>query len=139
VVAAAAGLVVAMGVAGCGGDPSGPLDAGQFRKQADAICKDGNAAIDELAKDFAEGGPTRAQLEAAAPKVPGLMDRELDRLEALEPPADLADDVAAMLAEFRSVVQSMREQGTAFFDRTDEPFAAAYRKAKDLGLDECAH
>jgi hypothetical protein len=139
VIAVAAGLVVVTCVAGCGGDPGGPLEAGQFRKQADAICKDGNAAIDELAKDFGKGGPTRAQLEEAAPKVPGLMDRELDRLAALTPPADLADEVGAMLAEFRSVVRSMREQGVAFFDRTDKPFADAYAKAAHLGLGECAH
>jgi hypothetical protein len=54
-------------------------------------------------------------------------------------PADLADDVAAMLAGFRAVVTTMEQQGTAFFERKDEPFAAAYAQAKDLGLDECAH
>jgi hypothetical protein len=140
VLVATAALGLVTGLAGCGGDTaSGPLSAGDFRKEAQAICKDGNAAIDELAADFGKDGPTHAQLEEAAPKVPGLMDHELDRLAALEPPSDLADDVDAMLAAFRSVVGSMREQGTAFFDRTDEPFHDAYAKAAALGLDECAH
>lgn len=139
-VAVVVAVAVAAGVGGCGSDGgSGGLSAADFREQAQAICRDGNAAIDELSADFGKDGPTRAQLEEAAPKVPGLMDHELDRLAALDPPADLADDVDAMLAAFRAVVGSMREQGTAFFDRTDEPFQDAYARAAALGLDECAH
>ena len=135
-VAALAGcLVVLVAAGGCGSDS--PADT--FREQADAICKDGNDAIDEVSKDFGPDGPTPEQLAVAAPKVPRLMTTELDRLAALDVPAGLADDVATMLATFRAVVSTMEQQGTAFFERKDKPFAAAYALAKDLGLDECAH
>ena len=140
VLAVTAGLAMAACLGACGGDNgSGRLSADEFREQAQAICKDGNAAIDRISADFGPDGPTRAQLEEAAPKVPGLMDHELDRLAALVPPEDLVDDVAVMLAEFRSVVRSMEEQGAAFFDRLDVPFGGAYAKADALGLSECAH
>ncbi|HET6167937.1 MAG TPA: hypothetical protein VFE07_13990 [Marmoricola sp.] len=131
-----AGWLVALAcLAGCGSDS--PADT--FRTQADAVCKDGNDAIDEVSKDFGPDGPTPEQLAVAAPKVPQLMTHELDRLAALDVPPELADDVASMLATFRAVVATMRQQGTAFFERKDQPFAAAYAKAKALGLDECAH
>ena len=134
-----AGLVVvavlAVLAAGCGGsqDP-----ATQFRHRANAICADGNHAIDQLAKDFGPKGPTAAQLAKAAPQVPRLMTAELDRLAALEPPPDLADAVARMIAEFRRVVGTMEQQGTTFFEHGREHFAKAYAMAKDLGLDTCA-
>jgi hypothetical protein len=134
-------IAVTACIAGCGADDgdSGRLSAREFRKQAQAICKKGNAAIDEVAADFGADGPTDQQLEEAAPKVPGLINDELDHLAALEPPEAIADEVDAMLDSFRTVVRSMEEQGVAFFARKDVPFAAAYGKAKDLGLDECAH
>jgi hypothetical protein len=140
IVAMLAGIALAMPVSACGDDGgAGSLSAGEFRDQAQAICKDGNAAIDEVAKDFGADGPTRDQLEEAAPKVPRLIDDELDRLDALVPPEDLAEDVEAMLASFRAVVRSMEEQGPAFFERDDDPFGEAYAKAEALGLEECAH
>lgn len=134
--AAAASVVVALVVtlAGCGGSD----DDTQFRHRANAICADGNRAIDEVAKDFGPHGPTPAQLAEAAPKVPRLMSAELDRLAALEPPADLAEEVDRMLAEFRRVVATMQREGTAFFAHGREHFAEAYAMAKDLGLDACA-
>jgi hypothetical protein len=129
--AAAGALLVTVAAAGCGGDSDG------FEDRAEAICRDGNAAIDRLAEDFAESGPTREQLEEVAPKMPVLMGAELDRLAALEPPPDLADEVDSMLASFRVEIERMRREGPAFFEH-GQPFAAAHGKAEELGLDECA-
>jgi hypothetical protein len=133
-----AGLAVVallVGLSGCGGSQDA---AAAYRKQANAICADGNRAIDEVAKDFGPEGPTPAQLAVAAPKVPRLMTAELDRLAALHPPADLADEVDRMLAEFRRVVGTMEQQGTAFFAHGREHFAKAYAMAEHLGLQACA-
>jgi hypothetical protein len=134
--AGVAALVVALLalLAGCGGSSA---DA-EFRHRADAICAEGNRAIDRLARDFDPNGPDATQLAEAAPQVPALMNAELDRLAALEPPADLADEVARMLAEFRRVVHTMEQQGTAFFAHGREHFAKAYAMAGDLGLHACA-
>ena len=136
------GLVLVAGLSGCGADNEGgrpgELSADGFREQAQAICKDGNAAIDQLAEDFDPSGPTREQLERVAPQVPPLLDEELDRLAALDPPTNLADEVDEMVASFRTVVRSMRAQGAEFFEREDDPFDAAYAQAEELGLDECA-
>jgi hypothetical protein len=129
-----AALAVAAFAVGCGSqDP-----AAQFRHQANRICADGNAAIDKLSRDFGPNGPTAAQLAEAAPQVPRLMTGELDRLAALQPPPDLADAVARMIAEFRRVVGTMEQEGTTFFAHGREHFAKAYAMAKDLGLDTCA-
>ena len=134
--AGAAALVVAVlaVLTGCGGSSA---DA-DFRRRADAICADGNRAIDRVSRDFGPKGPTPEQLAVAAPQVPRLMTAELDRLAALDPPADLADEVARMLAEFRRVVRTMEQQGTAFFAHGREHFAKAYAMAEDLGLHACA-
>lgn len=137
-----AGVLAALAVAtsACGADlpRTGRLSAEEFRAEAESICADGNAAIDELSRDFGADGQTEAQLDEAAETVPRLMTAELDRLAALEPPADLADEVAAMLAEFRRVVASMREQGPDFFELGRAHFADAYAQAKKIGLDTCA-
>lgn len=127
-------VALLVGLSGCGGQDG----AVAYRKQANAICADGNRAIDEVAKDFGPNGPTPAQLAVAAPKVPRLMTAELDRLSALHPPADLADEVDRMLAEFRRVVGTMEQQGTAFFAHGREHFAKAYAMAERLGLQACA-
>ena len=66
------------------------------------------------------------------------MNAELDRLAALKPPPDQADEVARMLAEFRRVVGTMAQQGTAFFAQGREHFAKAYSMAAKLGLDACS-
>ena len=133
-----AGCLLLLGAAGCSSDGQDGSDRA-FRTQANAICEDGNKAIDEVSKDFGPDGPTPEQLAVAAPKVPRLISGELDRLAALDVPADLADDVAAMLASFRAVVTTMEQQGTDFFAHAQAAFADAYAQAKALGLDECAH
>jgi hypothetical protein len=132
-VALMAALALLLGA--CGGTQDA---AAQYRRRANSICADGNKAIDHVARDFGPNGPTPEQLAKAAPQVPRLMTAELDRLAALHPPADLADAVARMLAEFRRVVGTMEQQGTAFFEHGREHFAQAYAMADDLGLHACA-
>ncbi|HEY0903529.1 MAG TPA: hypothetical protein VGE14_06540 [Marmoricola sp.] len=140
----AAAIATAVVLSGCGaenGSGDGTLTTAEFRDRAEEICGESNEAIQRLAEDFGPDGPTPEQLEVVAPKMPGLIGAELDRLAALRPPAELADEVAAMIADFRAVVATMRDQGAAFFEREDpsESFAGAYARASALGLDECAH
>ena len=91
---------------GDGADGSGAQTTAEFRDRAEEICGESNEAIQRLAEDFGPDGPTHEQLEVVAPKMPGLIGAELDRLAALRPPAELADEVAAMIAYVCSALAS---------------------------------
>ena len=139
-------LVPAITLVACGG---GDDDSGDdFTAQADAICVDSAERINAV---FAEQG-TPADAEEAAAVDAALLDsrvQEIEALEALEPPEDLAggyEDFVAARSEIRAgeeLRQAANEQGDqqAAEDAAayiDEAFAAADDAAEDIGLEACA-
>ena len=63
--------------------------------------------------------------------------QQADEIEALDIPADMQDDVAAMLASVRSAADEVEAAGPDFFGSEDNPYADAGQQAIALGLTEC--
>jgi hypothetical protein len=152
VLVTASAVVMTVALAGCGSsaqsdpgkdiddrkDDSKPLTAAQFRTQAQKICRDSQAEMEKLGEDFESTQPTQEQFEKAFARIPDLLDQQVDKLEALEPPAEMADDVDAMLDSLSDVAADIDKQGADILTQEADPFAEANEKAKALKLDDCA-
>jgi hypothetical protein len=123
-------------------DGSAVLAEEAFVAEANAICAAGNAEIEALAAaTFGSGTPpTDEQLLDVLEQVLANVDAQIDAIDALAPPAELAATVDEWLTAGRSGLEAARSQGTAFFDPAgDNPISAeANRLATGLGVTECA-
>ncbi|MBM3667300.1 MAG: hypothetical protein FJW90_07445 [Actinobacteria bacterium] len=131
--------------AGCGEDGDGGGEGGgeelskeEFVAQADEICAEGDAKIDEGGKAFA--GTTGGKVEELVGTVvaPGYRD-QIAQLRELEPPADEADEVEEWLDTFEQGVDELADSpkelaGGAALDTIVE----SRGMASELGLGACA-
>lgn len=113
-----------------------------FVAEANAICAAGNAEIETLAAETFGSGtpPTDEQLLDLLDQVLANVNAQIEAIDALTPPAELAITVDEWLSAGRSGLEAARAQGTAFFDPAGEnPISAeANRLATALGVTECA-
>lgn len=131
-------LLPTLFLAGCGDDDAG-LTAAEFREQANAICAQGNQDIGEAAGPvFGNESATPDDLQSALDAIVSISNRQLDDIEALAAPADLEDDVAALVTEGRSATDTAEAQGLGFFESEDDPWARTGELAAGLGLDACS-
>lgn len=140
-------MALALG-AGCSDDTadakrgSDVLTQAEFVGQANAICAAGNAEIEALAAETFgyTTPPPDEQLLEVLDEVLANVSSQIDAIDALEPPTDLAPTVDEWLGAGRSGVKAARAQGTAFFDPAGEnPISAeANRLGNTLGLTDCA-
>lgn len=116
--------------------------AADYLAEVNAICTAGNQQLDALfAEGFADGAePTEEQLVEVLDQLVDLIVGQLDDIEALEPPADLAPDVEAWVTDARATADDVRASGPAFFDQQangENPFAEVNATAVELGFDAC--
>ncbi|MCU0310952.1 MAG: hypothetical protein MUE36_08415 [Acidimicrobiales bacterium] len=123
-------------------DSPAALTEEAFVAQANAICATGNAEIDALAAEAFGSGtpPTDEQLLDVLDQVLANVNAQIEAIDALEPPPELAATVDEWLSAGRSGLEAARAQGIAFFDPAGEnPISAeANRLATGLGVTECA-
>lgn len=118
------------------------LTEAEFLEQGNAICAEGNAAIDAGAEALGTDGPPDAATLTAfftdtiLPSVQG----QLDGLRALSPPEELEADIDALLEDADAALDDMRQQieddAEAFLDAPD-PFEEVNARAVELGLTAC--
>ena len=89
-------------VAGCGGDDSS--SAGEFVADANKICREGEAKIQEVTKEQQETAAKPESLEEQQKLVADVLERTaeayqpyMERLRALDPPSDLAENWTSFL------------------------------------------
>ena len=123
-------------------DSPAALTEEAFVAEANAICAEGNAEIEALAAETFGSGtpPTDEQLLDVLDQVLANVNTQIEAIDALAPPAEVAATVDEWLSAGRSGLDAARAQGTAFFDPTGEnPISAeANRLATALGATECA-
>jgi hypothetical protein len=138
---------VALG-AGCGGDDDdGALSAEEFRSQADAVC----ASFDQRTEDIEN--PTSAdEVQPFLEQNLDLQREQLEELQAITPPDDLADDwnealgllddqiddVQDVLDDIEGgadPVEAINEASETLNDNTER----LQELAGDLGLEECGN
>jgi hypothetical protein len=132
-----AAVAVALASAACGDDDR--LTAEEFVEQANERCAafrlEDDAAAEEAFSGDAEPSEEDIQafLDGAIPRVQEL----LDDLDDLEPPAELADDVDALLEDGRAALAELEAGGAALLLSGEDPFEEVDRQALALGLDNC--
>ena len=109
----------------------------RFIAEATRICEASKHDIDVGFNAQLGAQPSREQITVFLSDVfvPQRRDR-LDRLEALEPPPDDADELRDLLADDRAVVDAIAADPASFVDQTD-PFAEVEARFDDYGLEAC--
>src|SRR5687768_9250452 len=98
-----AALLLAVTVAACGGDDDDggggeALSEAEFVEQANKICADGEAELDEQQPDSENPSPEEIEEYIDDVLVPNVQE-QLDAIGELNPPEDMQADVDAMLEE----------------------------------------
>lgn len=128
------------GVACSSGSDEERLTEEEFVSQANAICTEGNAAIDEVVEEMVAGGgaPSDEEAQKLLEVILTNVRGQLDDIEELSPPEDLEDDVDDLISSARDEADALEEAGVAAIESGEPPFAESNAKAGELGLEACA-
>lgn len=129
-------LVAAAALLGCGDDDI-ELTASEFRTEANAICAVGGEEIHSAFFSLGEDA-TPEDMQAAFDTVISVSYRQLDDIEGLDVPSELADSVDELLRQGRSDTGDAAAMGLGFFESQDDPWETTSALARGLGLDACA-
>lgn len=113
------------------------LSATEFRTEANSICAKGGEEVHEAFFSLGEDA-TPADMQAAFDTVILVSRRQLDDIEALGAPSELADQVDELLRQGRADTDSAEAMGLGFFESDDDPWEATSALARQLELDACA-
>jgi hypothetical protein len=149
-------LLVALALAllaGCGGDDSS--STAEFVADANKICREGEAKIDEVSNAEARAAGEADSLEEQRQTVATVLERTteayepyMERLRALEPPADLAeswksflDGVERAFDKIPELADATRAGDQKRLTALSEEFTQIAREtrpfAEENGLDDC--
>lgn len=149
--AAAAAAILVLLVAGCGGgdettDETGnetvTLTKAEFIKQGDAICKEGNAASEKEAEEFAKDNDfnlekaSEEQLEEAISEVlVANLNRQVEEIDALGAPEGDEDQVEEIITSLEGAVAEIEDDPKVVFQNNvlKEPGELA----KEYGFKVC--
>ena len=128
------------GLAGCGssggtGSAGGGLTVAQFKTQANAICRAGNADIKQIGSKITASSSSTiivAALHQAAVRA----NKEVTDVRKLQVPSSIAPDVSAWGDALNTATAKILNSGVEVLSGAD-PFLAADAKAKALGLTDC--
>ena len=141
-------LMAALGVSlvtgACGDDEVERLTQAEFVEQGNAICKAGNdrieAAGEDLFGDATEENPPPEEAvtsfieDTLIPEV----EKQIDDIDALNPPEDIEGDVDAAIAEARAALQRIKDDPAQAAGQDEDPFAEANEMIGEVGLTTCA-
>lgn len=146
--------VLALGalVAGCGSSSDSTTDSSdsgtaltknELITQADAICAQGEKAIEDEAEEFADENnidtskPTQAQQEEVIEQVvaPGVR-RQVEEIGDLTPPSGDEDQVEAIVDAVESGSEEL-EEDPALLIEGENPLGKGSKLARQYGLKEC--
>jgi hypothetical protein len=122
-----------------------PLTKQQFVKQANRICHDANSQRDQLFASYVAklNGrlPDAATLATAVNEYQPILQQQIDSLGALQPPKALQRRYEALLGATRSALATVVANPSAVVALVtggNSPFDDLFRRARTLGLRECA-
>lgn len=135
--AGATALATAIMLAGCEG---GGVSQEEFVEEANAICEEHRAAIEEEASQLMAGGELPSPEEfgqlAHGTIIPEL-DEQFSRLGELEPPDELADDFEAYVSEGEEKIAEMEQDPSIITDPGN--FQELNAQADEAGLSSACH
>ncbi len=146
VIGACVALVAA--AAGCGGDDGGgettateTLTKQQWIDQANEICSNGDAAIQQAVKDADLGNnPTPQEVSSFYTEtvLPNIEDQR-DQIEALPVPAGEEDSVGSITDALDQAISDAQADPDAVVSGTGDPFSDVNQKAQAYGLTSCGN
>lgn len=136
--------VLLFALTACGGSDDGgseekdgqgtALTREEFIEKADKVCADGED--DMAALEPAEDATTEEQ-DQAFRDLADLFLEQAEEIDDLVPPADIADDVDAMVKALVDGATIIKEKGASVVELEANPLAEASIKANELGLEVC--
>lgn len=142
-VALGAALTIPL-LSSCGDDGPDRLSKAEFLKQGNAVCAASNERIN-AAFEKAAGGSDAPPTEAIVPILDELTDEvrgQIDGVDALEPPEELADRVDDLIeaanVAYDQMEADIEADPVAFAEDESDPFAKANAINAEIGLTECA-
>ena len=137
--------IAGLGAGACGGDDSKPLSADEFAKQANTVCKAGDAKLAEAGKEILKDANTTPEqlakfyLDSAIPNAR----YKLKEIGKLKPPDKQKSKVKKMLESgdkaTDTVEEGLKKQGAAFLAaKGPDPFKEFDETARELKLTDCA-
>lgn len=139
----------ALALTGCGDDAAkksddaapattapATLTKAEFVKQADKICADATKKIDAAGESLGDSPDVDAIKAFALETVVPATKDVAAKIDELAAPAEIADQVDAMLAEVNSELTKVEADWE--YALADESFVKADKMATDLGLPSCA-
>jgi hypothetical protein len=131
----------ASGASGATGASGTPLSKSEFVAKGNAICKQGNAALDKAGKSFFQSGQKPSQAEqdkfVTDTVIPNIQS-QIDQIKALTPPSGDEDQVNAVTAAAQSALDKAKADPSLLIQQGgSDPFAHANDLANSYGLTEC--
>jgi hypothetical protein len=119
-----------------------PLSEQQWRKQADAVCKQVGRDLDEIGNQVAPNlgpneQPSVEQFAAFMEQAGPVFDQAITDIDALNEPKALKKDVKKFEVATAAAVTTLQADPSLLAGSSD-PFAKANKVAKRLGLKNCA-
>ena len=138
----------ALAIAGCGGGDassstttSPPLSKVEFIRRADALCRTGNEAAAAAAGEIftTVEPPTGAALQQFAEAIVPALQKQVDGIAALSPPAGDEDQVQAIVDAVQEGIDKVEADPSLLAQSAGSvnPFARANTLAKQYGLKVC--
>jgi Txe/YoeB family toxin of Txe-Axe toxin-antitoxin module len=120
-----------------------PLSKDQWLKKGNAICKQVNKDINAIANDAFAGlkknqKPSAEQAAAFADRAGPKIEQAILKIDALEEPKSLRNDVKKFLAAASEVLAKLQSDPLVIVNDRD-PFAKANKIARKVGLTVCAN
>ena len=137
-------LLAAVVIAGCGGggSSSGPLTKAEYVAQANKICVKENKRVEEEIENYAGEHnlryrtPSKKDFEREAEDVfAPSVERKIDQLQELEPPANDEQTVDKMLSAAEKGLQEGKSDFTTLI--SGQALGEARKLATEYGLKEC--
>ena len=131
-------LSLSAALTGCGGSDDETLTHDEFVTQANKICADGSAELEEATAAIGDA-PTDEQIASFVTDtlVPNIDDQK-EAIDDLSPPEDDEAAVEEMIDALGDGLDTLEDDPMAI-TASPGPFEAANTAATDLGLTDCAN
>ncbi len=133
-------LVAGVLLTGCGGSSSpAPISKAVFLKEGNAVCKqigsERDAALTSAAKETGGSSPSSEMSEFVSSGLAPVVSQMTEELEGLGEPKHYERQARSLIESFEGAVQQLEAEPSTLM--AGDPFAAANKKARELGLPEC--
>jgi hypothetical protein len=140
---ACAASIIALVTLGAAVAWAAPLSESQWKKQANAVCKQTNKDLDQIGNEvFAGVGeqqePSAEQINAWVDEFVPIVEDAVSSIDALNEPKSLKSNLKKFKAEVNKALTAIEADPQGVFAGNNDPFKKVDKYARKLGLKACA-